>query len=86
MLNRTLKDKHTKYTPVARDSLDVVQYVNDTKIILLENYRKLNLKQLKLGEQMHNLGVIQTFLRRVMRTELFLVITQRVVVDYYCDP
>ena len=40
--------------PIARDSLDVVQYVNDTKIMLLENYRKLNLRQLKLGEQIYN--------------------------------
>jgi len=58
VLNRTLKEKHTKYTPIARDSLDVVLYVNDTKIMLLENYRKLNLKELKLGEQIHSLGVI----------------------------
>jgi len=58
VLNRTLKDKHTKYTPIARDSLDVAQYVNDTKIMLLGNYRQLNLIQLKLGEQIHNIGVI----------------------------
>jgi hypothetical protein len=58
MLNRTLKDKHTKYVPIARNSLDVVQYVNDTKIMLSEDYRKLNLRQLKLGEQIYKKCVI----------------------------
>jgi len=72
--------------PIARDSLDVVQYVNDTKIMLLENYRKLNLRQLKLGEQIYNKCMIWFFRHRAMRNELVWAIRQRVVVIYYCDP
>jgi hypothetical protein len=47
--------------------------------MLQENYRKLNLKQLKLGEKTHNLGVIWIFRRRVIRSEFFRAITQQVV-------
>jgi hypothetical protein len=54
VLDRTLKDKPTKYKPIARDSVGVVPYVNDTKIMPLENYRKLNLKQFRLEGQIHN--------------------------------
>jgi hypothetical protein len=44
-------DKDTKYTPIACDSLDVVQYVNCTKMTP-------NIEQLKLGEQIRNLSYL----------------------------